>query len=165
MDEEQGKIPFITELMSKFATVFTLAIVSMTLSGKLMIGFYPDAQDVSALFALGPGLPYDIVLQISALAFILSVLIVLLFSEQFALKIRFLVRYLLLLFATLLFTVVFAVVFNWIPAGDPLAWFSAALASVICFSIAIGLSFLWVKLQGKKYNALLAEYKARQVKP
>ena len=161
MDEEQDKTPFITELMNKFATVFTMAIITMTLSGKLISSIYPDAQHASALFAFGPGLPYSIILQISALALILAFCVMFLFSEHFSLKIRFLVRYILLMGATLLFTTIFAVIFNWIPADDPFAWLSAVIATVICFSITIGLTFLWVKLQGKKYNELLAKYKAR----
>ena len=162
MDEDQNKMTFITELMQRFAAVFTMAMLTMTLSGKLISSIYPDAQNESALFAFGPGLSYSIILQISALALILASCVVLVFSEHSKIKIRFLVRYILLMAATLLFTAIFSVVFNWIPSSDPLAWLFAAIAAIICFSISIGLSFLWVKLQGKKYNELLAKYKERQ---
>ena len=162
MDEDQNRMSFITELMQRFAAVFTMVILTMTLSGKLISRMYPDAQNTSALFAFGPGLSYSIILQISALALILAFCVVLVFSEHPNIKIRSLVRYILLMLATLLFTAIFSVVFNWIPASDPFAWLLAAITAIICFSISIGLSFLWVKLQGKKYNELLAKYKERQ---
>ena len=165
MDEEQDRTPFIIELLRRFATVFTMAILTMTLSGKFIFWLYPDTQHESALFAFGSGLPYNIILQISVLAFILAIFLGLVFSEYSKIKVRFLIRYILLLFGTLLFTAIFSVVFNWIPAGDPLAWLGFVLASVVCFSIAIGSTFLLLKFQSKKYNKLLAEYKARQMKP
>ena len=165
MDEEENRTPFIIELLRRFATVFTLAILTMTLSGKFIFWLYPDTQHESALFAFGSGLPYNVILQISMLALILAVLVELVFSEHSKIKVRFIFRYFLLLFGTLLFTAIFSVVFNWISINDPLAWLGFVLASVVCFSIAIGSTFLLLKLQGKKYNKLLAEYKARQLKP
>jgi hypothetical protein len=163
MDKEQERTPLITELLHRFASTFTLTIFVMTLTGILISCYFPDAQEVSTLFALGrAGLPYNSILQLIGLAFILAAFTVLLFSERFNIKMRFISRLVLLMLSALIATSIFGVVFKWFPANDPMSWLGLVLSFVICSVITAILTLLYRKLEGKKYNKLLANYKARR---
>jgi hypothetical protein len=163
MDEEHERKPLSTELLNRFATTFTMIILVMTLTGILISYNVPDAQEVSTLFALGrAGLPYNSILQLIGLAFILAVFTVLLFSERFNIKMRFISRFVLLMLSALIATSIFGVVFKWFPANDPLAWIGLVLSFVVCSVITSAFTLLYQRLVGKKYNKLLADYKARR---
>jgi len=139
-----------------------MSILAMVLAGLLIARFAPGAHDLSTLFALkGTGLPYSAILQLAGLSFILAVFCVLIVSNRFLVKMRFLLRFLLLLLAAFFTAAVFAVVFKWIPFDDVYAWIGLILSSVICYLIFCGITFVNFKLQDKKYNKLLENFKAR----
>ena len=162
MDDEQKKVPVFTELMRNFAMIFTLTILVMTFTGILIARYAPDEQGFSALFSLaGAGMPYNVILQLAGLAGILAGFTTLLFSGHYSGNIRFLWRAFLLMLATLIITGVFSILFNWLPASDPMYWVGLIISSIICVSAAIGLTLLFLKIQGRKYNKLLARYKTR----
>jgi hypothetical protein len=135
----------------------------MTLTGMLIGRYYPEAQETSAMFALGrAGLPYNSILQLIGIVIILVVITQLLFSENTQIKMRFISRFVLLMLSTLIVTSIFAFVFKWFPANDPFAWLGLVLSFVICSAITSALTLLYQRLVGKKYNKLLANYKARR---
>jgi ABC-type multidrug transport system permease subunit len=133
----------------------------MSIAGMLVNRHDPEAGEESALFALAGGLPYNVILQIAGFALILAIISVLLFSEHFQTKIRFFLRGLLLLLATLLTTSVFVVIFKWFSPYSIQSWLGFVLCTVICFAISFALTVFKLKLEGKKYDKLLAEYKRR----
>jgi MFS family permease len=162
MYKERNEAPFIVELSRYFTTIFTMSILAIVLAGVLVARYAPETQDISALFVLkGTGLPYSAILQIAGLAFILAFFCVLITSDRFLVKMRFLLRFLLFLFATFFTTSIFAVIFKWFPADNALAWISFALSTITCFVIASGITLLNFKLQDKKYNRLLTNFKER----
>ena len=163
MDEEQNRTPLVTGLLRSFATVFSVSVLVMSLAGILISRFAPEVQDMSALFILGrAGFPYKAVLQLAGFAVIMAVYITLIFSRRFFIKIRFVGKAVIMLIVTLLTISVFAVIFKWFPANDPLTWISFILSFVISFAVAISLTLLKLKLEEKKYNKLLANYKERR---
>ena len=159
MDNERKKVPYITGFLKEFATIFTLMILCTSLTGKLILGYYPEIQYSSSLFSLGVGLPYTTILQSAFFALIMSAVTRFLFSEKVALKIPFIFRSLLYLFVTLLTASVFSLIFKWIPANNIQAWLYFFLFFFVFYFIAIGLSFIILKIEDKKYNKLLANYK------
>ena len=66
----------------------------------------------------------------------------------------------LLLLATLLTFSVFAIVFKWFAIDDIGAWLGFVLSTIICFSISLVLTLLKFKMERKKYDRLLTNYKA-----
>jgi Na+/melibiose symporter-like transporter len=104
---------------------------------------------------------YGTILQLAGFSLIMAVWYLLLFSERFFMKMWFVWRFLFLVLATLLTASVFAVIFKWFPADSLQSWTSFILSTVICFVISTALTLLKLKIKGKKYNALLANYKAR----
>jgi len=160
MDNERKKVPYITGFLREFATIFTMMILCISLSGKIILGYYPDIQYSSSIFALGgDGLPYTIILQSAVFALIMSLVSRFLFSEYTAAKIPFVFRSLLFLLTSLLTASVFSLLFKWIPANNLIAWLAFFLFFFIFYFIAIGLSFLVLKIEDKKYNKLLENYK------
>ena len=162
MYEERSEAPFIVELARYFTIIFTMSILAMVFAGLLIARFAPETHDISTLFALkGIGLPYSAILQLASLSVILAVFCVLITSGRFIFRMRFLFRFMLFLLATFFTTSIFAIIFRWFPVDDALAWIGFALSSVICFAVASGISLLSIKLQNKKYNKLLKNFKER----
>jgi len=162
MYKEQNETPFIVELSRHFATIFTMSVLAIVFAGLLIARYAPETQDVSALFALkGMGLPYSVILQIAGMAFMLAVFCVLITSDRFLVKMRFLLRFFLFLLATFFTASIFAIIFKWFPVDNALAWIGYVLSSIICFAVASGITFFRFKLEDKKYNRLLTNFKAR----
>jgi len=163
MDKEINEPPFVMDLMRNFATIFTLSIIAISLMGSLLVCVTPDVQDISTLFASGGmGLSYSVVLQIAGFSLVLAFFSIVVISQRFITKMRFWLR-ILLLFLSALFTFsVFAVIFKWFPINEPLAWLGFVFSSFVCFIFSLGLTFLKFRLEGRKYDRLLANYKARR---
>jgi hypothetical protein len=159
------KITLLLEFLRGFGAIFSLAILAMTIAGMLIGLFGQEMSDVSTLFALGSGLPYSTILQIAGFALIIAFFSVLLFSEHLQIKVRFLIRGLLLLLVTLITTSILAIVFNWFPPGSTQAWIGFVFCTIFCFTISFALTLVKIKLEGKKYSKLLADYKARHNSP
>jgi hypothetical protein len=163
MFEERNEAPFILELSRSFATVFTMSILAIVLAGLLVARYAPEAHDISTLFALkGMGLPYSTILQITGLSVILAFFNVLLLSGRFLAKMRFLTRFFLLFLAIFFTTSIFIIIFKWFPVDDLMAWISYVISFIISFSVCSGIVLLKFKLEDKKYNRLLTNFKAKR---
>jgi hypothetical protein len=163
MDNEKDMTPLGVELLRNFATIFTMAVLAMTLAGILTANYSHDTQEVTALFVSGAGLSYNVIFQMAGLALVSSVFSTLLISERFAKKISFLLRRLFFLVATLLTASLFSVIFNWFPLDNIQIWITFILLFIIGFTVGLALTMLKLKLEKNKYTRLLANYKARHV--
>ena len=160
--ENEKKGQFITGFLLEFAKIFTLIIIVMSFTGKIVTNYYPDAQNVSSLFALGSaGLPYPVIFQLAGLAIVLTIFSRLLFSSFLEAKMPYLLRVFLLLVANLFTTSIFVLSFKWFPLDNIWIWLTFFLASFISSAIAVALSILLVIFENKKYNKLLENYKKR----
>lgn len=160
MENERKKVPFFTAFLREFAKIFTLMILSMSLAGKIFFNYNPEIQYFSSIFSLGgTGLPYTIILQSVGFAIIMAAASRFLFSEYIEMKISFIWRSILFLLTTLLTSSIFALFFKWIPVDNIQAWLISLLFFIIFYFVAIGFSLLLLKLEDKKYNKLLENYK------
>ena len=163
MNDEENRTSLIMELIRNFGTIFTLSVLAISLAGLLVARFAPDTQDISSLFASGgTGLSYNVILQIAGFSLVLAAFTILLISDRVITKMRFFLRILLLFFSAFVSFSGFAIVFKWFPANDPLLWLGFLLSTVVCFALSLGLTLLKFKLEGKKYDRLLANYKAQR---
>jgi len=161
MIEKKYMAAFVTEFARRFAVIFSLAIIAITIAG-ILVGFNDqDMRGVSTFFAFNGGLQYGTILQTAGFSLIIAFFSVLLFSEHIQIKIRFPSRGFLLLLVTLLTTSIFAVVFKWFPSNNIQGWIGFVLCTVGCFVFSFALTSLKLKLEGKKYTKLLAGYKER----
>ena len=159
-DNENPSI--ITFLLKQFAVIFTLSILSMSLSTILFSSLTAEAKMQSAIFVLeGQGLPFNIIFQAAGFSIVMAFFVTFLFwNNQFA-KLTLLVKYILFLFITLVVTIIFAVFFNWFPVNNYTAWLFFLVGFITCTVTAIGFSYLYARKTDKKYNKLLEEYKKR----
>ena len=161
MDKEK-KGQYITGFLLEFAKIFTLIVIVMSFTGKIVANYYPDVQNISSLFALGSaGLPYSVIFQLADLAIILTIFSRLLFSSFLEAKMPYLLRVFLLLVSNLFTTSIFVLSFKWFPLDDIWIWIIFFLASFISSAVAIIVSILLVKFENRKYNKLLENYKKR----
>jgi MFS family permease len=163
MDNEHTQKSLIVELMRNFATIFTLSSLAISFAGFLAVHVTPDEQFLSELIPqIIIGSFYKTVLQIAGFSFIIAALCALFISDRFIVKMWFWLRFLLVfLFAS--FTVaIFAVIFKWFPLDNPLVWLGFILGTIVCSAFSLGITLIRFKLEGKKYDRLLANYKARR---
>ena len=165
MDEEKNRTSLGAELLRAFAAAFSPAVLVMTFTGMLMARYAPEAGEISTLFAAGTGMSYNSILQIAGLALIFAVFIVLLFSQRFLTKMRFLYRILIFFSAAMVVVSIFAIIFKWFPANNIPSWIAFVLSFAVCYAGSTGLTLLWLKKEKKKYGRLLADYKERRKKP
>jgi len=162
MNEEFKEAPFFTQFLRNTGATFTLTVLTLSIAGMIFAGLDPNLPEVCSLFALAPlGLTYNAVLQIAGLSVIIAAISAFLFSEQFLYKMRFFWRINLLLLMVMIVVSSFAVIFKWFPMNQPAVWFQFFISTFIFSLISIGLSLFKLKLEGKKYNKLLENYKAR----
>ena len=181
MDEDRDEAAFAVKLLRNFGTIFTFSVLAMIFAGMLTARYASYMRDMSTLFALGKaGLSFNTLLQIAAFSLVLAFFAAIIFSERIFGKIwlsekwfiklrpinaRFLQRSVLLLLASMLTLSVFAATFKWFAIKDPLSWLKFLLSTFVCFSASIGLTLLKQKLESKKYDRLLASFKARHGEP
>ena len=160
MYEEQDKTSFIVEFLHSYAAVFTLTIFALLLMGLLIAHFFPEAQNISTLFAF-KGFLYNSILELAGLSFFLAVYKELLMSYYLLIKMRFLMR-LFVFFLAALFTIsIFSVIFKWFPANKLSSWVGFLISFIICFIIASVLAIFVFKSKNNQYNKLLEAYKKR----
>ena len=162
MEEELKGVSFFTQLLRNTGATFTLTVLAISIAGMIFARLDSNLPEVCSLFALAPhGLTYNAVLQIAGVSIIIAVISTFLFSEQFFYKMRFFWRINLLLLMVMIVVSSFAVIFKWFPMNQPAVWFQFFISTFIFSLISIGLSLFKLKLEGKKYNKLLENYKAR----
>jgi len=162
MNEEIKEASFLTKLLRYTGTIFTFTVLAMTIAGMVLSRLEPDLRETSSLFVLAPlGLAYNTILQILTSSVILAIISTFLFSENFFYKLRFLPRTIIFLLTALIIFSLFAIVFKWLPINDSIGWLKFFISTFVCFFISIGLTLVKHKLEAKKYNKLLKNYKAR----
>jgi len=162
MNEELNEAPFFSQVLRNTGATFTLTVITISIAGMVFTRLEPNLPEVCSLFALAPfGLTYNAVLQIAGLSAIIAVISAFLFSERFLYKMRFFWRINLLLLMVMIVVSLFAVIFKWFPMNQPVVWLQFFISTFIFSLISIGLSLAKLKLEGKKYNRLLENYKAR----
>jgi hypothetical protein len=163
MDKEENRSPFIIGLLRSFVVNFSLTVLVISIAGIVVIQYAAGPKVNLSKFAFnGNGLAYGSILQLAGFSLIMAVWILLFFSERFFKKTWFFWRYLFLFLATLISFLAFTVIFKWFPVDNFLVWLSFILGAAICFGLSCALTVLKLKIEGKKYNKLLANYKARR---
>lgn len=158
MYKEKGFLTIITKTLRSFTTFFTL-ILFVRLFIKIISNQY--GQKAYGLLFGEVNLTLYAILETAAFSLILAIICLLILSDLFLVKMRFLLRSFLFFAALLSITTVFAVLFDWLDVADPLGWISYFLTFVICFAIGIGIKLLKFSFDGKKYSKLLENYKSK----
>jgi hypothetical protein len=54
---------------------------------------------------------------------------------------------------------IFVVIFKWLPNNNLFSWLGFIFSTIFCFAVSFILTLLKMKLEGKRYDKLLANYK------
>jgi hypothetical protein len=165
MDNKQKKVLHITGFLKEFAKIFAITIITFSLVGKIIANSKTEILVFSTINTLdGTGLPYSTVIQLIGFSLIMAAVSGFLFSAYSKTKMLFKWRTFLFLLAAFFTTLIFSFVFKWFPVNDIRSWFLFIPAFFVAYAIAIGVSLLLMRLEDKKYNKLLEEYKSKNKK-
>ena len=156
MEEQKG---FAQIFMQITIITFAYAIIVISLTGWF---FGEGALERSELFALGSaGLPFQSIMQIFILSVIIGLISAMLISDIIFKKTMLLWRYIFIWFSCLVASGIFAAVFRWLPLNLWGAWIMFILGLTIFFIIGASGMALKTKLEEKRYNKLLSEYRTK----
>ena len=115
--------------------------------------------EVGMMSLAGVGMSYMSILQL-----FLYTLFVTTIGYVFSFKLNLLVfwRFAVQFIGIIIFTVLFAVIFKWFPINDSLAWISFFVSFTFCMVVSMLLVALKLRLDNKKYQRQLSEYKANK---
>ena len=167
IDEEHGWKSLIKALLNSFSHVFTSAILSLVVVLILVIRFVPDMYLEQFPFFITfdmAGLSLNAILQFAGVSITMALVITLLFSGHFFPKMRYAHRLFLLSLTSSSVIFIFSIIFRWFPFDTSFAWFPFAVCIVTCGGLTFLFSWLGHKLEGKKYDKLLANYKEQRKK-
>jgi len=117
-------------------------------------------QEVGMMALAGVGMSYVSILQLLLFAILITTI-----NYAFSLKIKNMLvlwRVAIQIVLTTGFTILFAVLFHWFPINDSMAWISFLISFTICITVSMLLVMLKLKLDNKKYQRQLSEYKANK---
>ena len=156
MEEQKG---FAQIFMQTTIVTFAYAIIVISITGWF---FGEGAQGRSALFALGnAGLSFQSIMQIFILSVIIGLISTMLMTDLIFKKAMLLWRYIFVWFSCLVASGIFAAVFRWLPLNWWEAWISFIFGLTIFFIIGASGFALKAKLEEKRYNKLLSEYRIK----
>ncbi|MCL1845154.1 MAG: hypothetical protein FWF77_04545 [Defluviitaleaceae bacterium] len=156
MDEKKSAFKlFYTHLSSTFIS----SVMSIVLAGMLLA----DSENVQGgLFRLGEGLAYEGVIQIFLWSCVISGLTVVLTSDIWFGKIMLLWRAAVLMFLAVAVSALFALVFRWFPIDMWEAWATFLAFFIIGFGGGLAVAVAKTKIEDRRFNKLLSEYKSKK---
>ena len=155
MDEKKS---ITKEFLQLVTTVFTYAVLAMSILGWL-IG--DTAQEITTVFIIGnEGLSHQTIFALILFSAINSGL-ALLISRVFK-NLMLLWQLIITMFVCLVTTGVLLISFRWLPLDSWTSWVEFAVGFVGLFIIASAILIIKTKLEDRRYEKLLSEYKVKQ---
>lgn len=157
MKEEKN---FVVEFVKQTLMTFASAVITVSIVGW----FVGDGtKEVGGLLGLGrDGLSYASLLQLFVFSFIAAGIKLLLLSNYFIKNMMLLWRTVFMFLLTFLLAIILVILFRWIPLDSLEAWFGFILSITGGFFIGLSSMIIKTKLEDKKYNILLSDYKKKQ---
>jgi hypothetical protein len=162
MENKQNRMSPIIELVHRFTGVFSQTILVFSIAGILIARYAPPTVYLSTLFTLdGKGLTHNGILQLAGCSIVIAAFSAVLILEYFQTKIHYFFRSFIIFLATLTTTSIFAVACKWYPFSNIRSWLLFWGFITAGFVVMHSFVMIKLKLEGKKYNRLLKNYKAR----
>lgn len=158
------KILFNYQFASKVMAIYAVTVLIISIIAKIC---GDEVYMYSSLYQLGSkGLAYETLMQLLASSIVLTMISSFFVSEKYLKNWMMLWRIVGMMLSILVVMIGFIYFFKWLPF-DPstasiLAWGSFLIAFLGCFGGATLLSVIKIKLEEKKYDGLLQDYKNKQ---
>ena len=148
----------ILRFLNQITIAFTITIVTIAMMGCL---FGKEIFAISG-FYVEDGLSLTAVLQVLALATLVSLSNIILDKPKVFSHLRIGTLTLLRFCAVLIIIISFILSFHWFPVDHMVAWFSFFVCFGICFITAVCLQLHLCKVKNKEYQQLLENYKQKK---
>ena len=143
----------IFDFMINVMVVFAISIISICLFTFL---FGKEAEGVSSIFALGEkGIPLSTVVQFLALAFMITMMRWIFFTDKIIKTLSLTLRIVLMFAMVIIVIAVFAAIFQWFPVNMVRPWIMFFICFVICATISVIISSLKEKTENEKLQEAL----------
>jgi len=149
-----------TGLFARFFVIFAVSIIFVSVAGF----FQGDsAKAYSTLYSLGKqGISYITLCQLLFSSFMISILNSIFFSEKLFGDMMVLMRAVWMLVCTIIVIIFCIFVFDWFPVDFVPGWLGFFLSFGICFIISTGVMVIKTRIESKKYEELLENYKNKK---
>lgn len=153
MEQNKTIYNYIGQLFATYGVIVTIFIIFTSIIGE-------SAKDLSSLYRLGgEGLSIGTLIQLLALAGIITLAQILFLTDKWIKNMQLLVRN-ILFFATICVAIgFFVIIFVWFPIDNIKAWIAFAISFIICTGISVGISKLEENAENKKMEQALKRLK------
>ena len=146
---------FITQVLIIFS--ITILIVSLI---SIFLG--DDVKEYSSMFSLGKdGIAFSTIFQILLSSFVIAAINQIFLSEKFLKNMLTVWKLSLMVSLIIIVIVVFVICFKWFPLNLFEAWVGFFVSFGICFIISTTIMLTKTKIETKKYDELLENYKKK----
>ena len=146
-------------LCENIGVTFVFTILMASIAGWIFSNY---AVDFEGPFILGKhGLAYHGIAQFFLFAIVMGVLLTVFTSDIYLKKVMLLWRCVIMLFIALAVLLLFVIIFRWIPFGIWKAWAGLVISFVVFFTAGVTPFIIKTKLDNRRYEKLLSEYKSR----
>ncbi|WP_343210479.1 hypothetical protein [Anaerolentibacter hominis] len=151
-----SKYHFLGQIM----ITFSVTVLLLTLIG-LFTG--EEVKEISSLFQMGgKGIAFSTIFQILGSSVVIASLKVFFFSSRFFQNKMLLWKCTWMVICSIAVIVVFIILFDWFPIHFWQAWVGFFLSFFICFGVSTVIVMTKNRLEGKRYDRLLQEYKEKK---
>lgn len=151
----------IFDFMINVLVVFAISVISICIFTFL---FGKDADGISSIFALGEkGIPLSTIFQFLLMAFIITMLRWIFFTDKLIKTLSLTVRIILMFIMVIIMIAVFAAIFQWFPVNMVKPWIMFFLCFAICATVSVIISSLKEKKENEKLQEALDFLKQEDV--
>ncbi len=141
--------------------IFGISVISICIFTFL---FGKKAGEISTIFALGEnGIPLITLVQFLLMAFIITVLRWILFTDKLIKNLSLALRSILMFIAVITMVAIFAALFQWFPVNMITPWILFFICFAICATVSVVISILKEKSENKKLQEALERLKQEDV--
>ncbi len=151
---------------SEIFIIFSVTVILISITGFIFgDNIEESASYTITMFKLGNrGLAFSTIFQFLASSAIISLLKLLLLSDKIIKNMMLLWRTVLLVFLVIITVSGFIIFFKWFPINSYIAWLCFLLSFGICFGMGTLTLLIKNKLESKRYEESLANYKLNRNK-
>ena len=154
MEEKKTLYYHIGHLFTTFGIMVLMFVIITDMLGD-------SAKGYSTLFEMGgTGLSLNTLLQLFALAAIISVCRRVLYSDTLIKSMSMIARNVIFFVAITVTIMLFVIFFGWFPINDISAWIGFFVSFAICSAVAVVLSRIRERAENDRMNRALEKYKS-----
>ena len=152
----------IFDYLEQVMIIFGISVICLSVFCRL---FGEGAKEFSSIFALGSkGLSVSTLGQFLLMAFVISGLRQLFFTDRLIRNLGMAYRTVLMFAFVIGFVGIFATLFKWFPVGQLRPWILIFICFFVCAMISAGVSVLKEKSDNRKMQEALERLKGEEIK-